>query len=67
MSLACVKAEAATLFAAFDEFGLLRILDALLATPLEVCSFLATPCPSVIGWSTLTPYLFRVESVFLEC
>jgi hypothetical protein len=43
LSLVCVKAEAATLFAADDDFGLLKILDALLATPLEVCSFFAIP------------------------
>jgi hypothetical protein len=40
-SLACVRAEAATLFAAFDDLGLRRTLDAFEATLLDVCSFFA--------------------------
>ena len=38
---ACVRADAATDFAALPEFGLLRIFEALLATLFEVFSFFA--------------------------
>ncbi len=41
LSLACVKADAATLFSALDDFGLLKILLALDATDFEVFSFFA--------------------------
>ena len=41
LSGACVNAEPATDFAAFELFGLRRIFDALLATFFEVFSFLA--------------------------
>lgn len=40
-----MRAEAATLFMLFEDFGLRRILDALEATELEVFSFLAIVGP----------------------
>jgi hypothetical protein len=43
LSLAWVSAEAATLFSALVDLGLLKILPALLATREDVCSFLDFP------------------------
>ena len=51
----CVKAEPATLFAAFDALGSRRILAALDATRLDVFSFLAILAPRLKGWSRLDP------------
>jgi hypothetical protein len=39
LCLAWVRAEAATLFSALVDFGLLKIFPALLATLRDVCSF----------------------------
>jgi hypothetical protein len=41
LSGACVSADAATLFAAFDDLGLERIFEAFEATLLDVFSFFA--------------------------
>ncbi len=55
LSGACVKAEPATLFAAFVAFGSRKILAAFDATRLDVFSFLAILAPRLKDWSRLDP------------